>query len=54
MFLKGEVLVNSEEYAGVTLHAGEFILQAVGSKYEVLAMTDVECMLSFFPAGIFL
>lgn len=42
--LKGEALVNSEEYAGVTLHAGEFILQAVGSKYEVLAMTDVECV----------
>ena len=28
----------------MTLHAGEFILQAVGSKYEVLAMTDVECV----------
>lgn len=42
--LKGEALINSKEYAGVTLHAGEFILQAVGSKYEVLAMTDVECV----------
>lgn len=47
--LKGEALVNSEEYAGVTLHAGEFILQAVGSKYEVLAMTDVECVCYRFP-----
>ena len=28
----------------MTLHAGEFILQAVGSEYEVLAMTDVECV----------
>ena len=42
--LKGEVLVNSQEYAGIMLHAGEFILQAVGSKYEILAMTDVECV----------
>lgn len=36
--LKGEVLVNSQEYAGTVLHAGEFILQAIGSKYEILAM----------------
>ena len=42
--LKGEVLVNSKEYAGTVLHAGEFILQAIGSKYEILAMTDVECV----------
>lgn len=42
--LKGEVLVNSQEYAGTVLHAGEFILQAIGSKYEILAMTDVECV----------
>ncbi|KWR59153.1 hypothetical protein AA416_00783 [Bacteroides cellulosilyticus] len=42
--LKGEVLVNSQEYAGTTLRAGEFILQAIGSKYEILALTDVECV----------
>ena len=42
--MKGEALVNSQEYAGTTLHAGEFILQAIGSKYEILAMTDVECV----------
>lgn len=42
--IKGEVLVNSQEYAGTTLCAGEFILQAIGSKYEILAMTDVECV----------
>lgn len=41
---KGEVLVNSQEYAGVMLHAGELILQAIGSKYEILAMTDAECV----------
>lgn len=42
--LKGEVLVNSQEYAGTMLKEGEFILQAIGSKLEVLAMTDVECV----------
>lgn len=42
--LRGEVLVNSQEYAGTTLRAGEFILQAIGSKYEILALTDVECV----------
>lgn len=42
--LKGEVLINSREYAGTTLREGEFILQAIGSKYEILAMTDVECV----------
>lgn len=42
--MSGEVLVNSLEYAGVMLRAGEFILQAIGSKYEMLAMTDVECV----------
>ena len=42
--LEGEVLVNSQEYAGTVLHAGEFILQAIGSKYEILALTDVECV----------
>lgn len=36
--LEGEVLVNSQEYAGTVLHAGEFILQAIGSKYEILAL----------------
>ena len=38
--LQGEVLVNSKEYAGTVLHAGEFILQAIGSKYEILAMEN--------------
>ena len=27
--LKGEILVNSKEYAGTMLRAGEFILQAI-------------------------
>lgn len=42
--LKGELLINSDEYPGATLHAGEFILQAVASKFELLAMTEVECL----------
>ena len=46
--LKGELLINSEEYAGVTLSAGEFILQAVASKFELLAMTEVECLYVHF------
>lgn len=46
--LKGEILVNSREYAGTLLHAGEFILQAMGSKLEVLAMEESECVCYHF------
>ncbi|SHF48088.1 transcriptional regulator, AraC family [Bacteroides faecichinchillae] len=42
--LKGDVLVNSQEYAGTMLTAGEFILQAFGSKFELLVMNDAECI----------
>lgn len=42
--LKGEILVNSKEYAGTTLHAGEFILQAIDSKLEILVLSDAECV----------
>lgn len=42
--LKGEILINSQEYAGTMLRAGEFILQAIGSKFEVLVMSDAECV----------
>ena len=42
MILKGEMLVNSEEYPGTTLQARQCILQAIGSKVELLALTDVE------------
>lgn len=42
--MKGELLVNSKEYAGTMLKAGEFILQAIGSKFELLAMNDSECI----------
>ncbi len=45
---KGELLVNSEEYAGITLKANQFILQAIGSKIEALAMTDCELVLYRF------
>lgn len=40
--IKGELLVNSEEYPGHTLHERDFILQAIGSKIEMLALSDVE------------
>lgn len=44
---KGEMLINSDEYVGVTLTEGEFILQAIASKLELLALTDVECI--YYP-----
>jgi AraC-like DNA-binding protein len=40
--LNGEFLVNSDEYPGATLQSKQFILQAIGSKVELLALTDVE------------
>lgn len=46
--MKGELLVNSEEYPGSVLHEGEFILQAIGSKIEQLALTEVECLSYWF------
>lgn len=52
--MQGEMLINSKEYAGTTLRGGEFILQAIGSKYEILAMTDCECIYySFIQPEIF-
>ena len=35
--IKGELLVNSQEYPGTSLRDGQFILQAIGSKIELLA-----------------
>ena len=46
--LKGELLVNSDEYPGTTLQAQQFILQAIGSKMELLALTDVEYIVYWF------
>ncbi|TWV14041.1 helix-turn-helix transcriptional regulator [Bacteroidaceae bacterium HV4-6-C5C] len=46
--LKGELLVNSEEYPGTTLLERQFILQAIGSKVELLALTDVEYIQFWF------
>ena len=45
---EGELLVNSEEYPGITLHAGECILQAIGSKMEFLALTHVKYLIYYF------
>lgn len=38
--LEGEILVNSAEYPGTTLTAGNGILQAIGSKVEMLVLKD--------------
>lgn len=46
--LKGEILVNSKEYPGTIIREGEFILQAIGSKLEVLFMEDSECVCYHF------
>lgn len=46
--IKGEILINSEEYPGVSLHDRQFILQAIGSKIELLALTDVEYIVYWF------
>ena len=46
--LKGELLINSEEYPGNTLHEKQFILQAIGSKIEILALSDVEYIIFWF------
>lgn len=46
--LKGEILVNSREYPGTIIREGEFILQAIGSKLEVLFMADSECVCYHF------
>ena len=40
--LKGELLINSEEYPGTILYKNQAVLQAIGSKVELLAVTDVE------------
>jgi AraC-like DNA-binding protein len=46
--IKGELLINSQEYPGTTLHDRQFILQAIGSKLELLALTDVEYIVYWF------
>lgn len=46
--LEGEMLINSEEYPGMVLHRDEAVLQAIGSKVELLAITDVVCLMCRF------
>lgn len=46
--ISGEVLINSQEYPGTTLRRGQIILQAIGSKVELLALTEVEYLLYWF------
>ncbi len=45
---RGSLLVNSQEYAGTTIKENQFILQAIGSKIEMLALTDSECIIYKF------
>ena len=46
--LQGELLINSEEYPGTMLREGQFILQSIGSKLELLALTDVSYVVYWF------
>ena len=46
--LSGNLLVNSAEYPGTEIHAGQFILQAIGSKLELLALTSVRFLIYRF------
>lgn len=46
--LRGELLINSEEYPGTILRNGQFVLQAIGSKLELLALTNVEYIVYWF------
>lgn len=46
--LQGELLINSEEYPGNVLREKQFILQAIGSKIELLALTEVEFLTFWF------
>lgn len=46
--ITGELLINSEEYPGTTLRNGQFILQAINSKIELLALTEVEYIIFRF------
>lgn len=46
--LKGELLINSEEYPGTKLRSGQFILQAMGSKMELLVLVDAEYLIYWF------
>lgn len=46
--LKGELLINSNEYPGTTLQSKHCVLQAIGSKMELLALTDVEYIAYWF------
>ena len=48
LYSKGQILINSEEYAGTIINPGEFVLQAIASKVEILAMTDSEGILYTF------
>ena len=43
--IEGELLINSDEHPGTTLHENSLSCKAIGSKYEILALTDVSYIL---------
>ena len=45
---KGELLINSSEYPGTILKSMDMVLQGIGSKLELLALTDVEYYIYWF------
>lgn len=45
---KGELLINSAEYPGTILKSMDMVLQGIGSKLELLALTDVEYYIYWF------
>jgi AraC-like DNA-binding protein len=46
--LKGELLINSEEYKETILIEKQFVLQGIGSYMEMRALTRVECVIFLF------
>jgi AraC-like DNA-binding protein len=46
--LKGELLLNSNEHPGTVIRKNQFILQAIGSKAELIAIADVEYIIFWF------
>lgn len=46
--ISGELLINSLEYPGTTLYKNQLILQAIGSKVELLSLTDAEYIIYWF------
>lgn len=46
--MRGEVMVNSNEYPGTVFRAGQFILQPMGTKADYHVLDTMECVLFMF------